>query len=82
MHAWVVTYVPLALTPCMRSNARGATDMVPPLLMAEALLMHTSMPPKCSAAIATALCTALSSRMSRTMGSAWPPASSTSSAAE
>jgi hypothetical protein len=54
---------------------------VPDRSIAEALLMHSSMPPKRSAAAPTASATALPSRMSPTIGSALPPAASISSAA-
>src|SRR5436190_11351579 len=54
---------------------------VPDRLMALALLTQMSMPPKRSAARSTAAKTCASSRMSPTMGSAWPPASSIAAAA-
>src|SRR6516225_10488629 len=50
-------------------------------LMADALLMQMSMPPKCSAHSRTAAVTAASSRTSTTSGSARPPACSISRAA-
>ena len=50
-------------------------------LIAEALFTQMSMPPKRSTACATAASTCSSSRMSPTIGSAWPPAASICSAA-
>lgn len=47
-----------------------------PKLIAEALLTQISMPPNCSTVVATADATASGSRISPTIGSAWPPASS------
>ena len=54
---------------------------VPLRLIALALLTQMSMPPKRSAACATAAKTCSSSRMSPTIGSACPPAASISAAA-
>lgn len=45
-----------------------------PKLIAEALLTQISMPPNCSTVVATADATASGSRISPTIGSAWPPA--------
>src|SRR3954470_5031149 len=53
---------------------------VPDRLIALALLMQMSMPPNFSTVAATASATDWSSRMSPTIGSAWPPAFSISSA--
>ncbi|CNL14761.1 Uncharacterised protein [Mycobacterium tuberculosis] len=50
-------------------------------MIAEALLTQISMPPNCSTVVATADATASGSRISPTIGSAWPPASSSSLAA-
>src|SRR3954463_10425339 len=54
---------------------------VPDRLIALALLTQTSMPPNFSTVAETASATDWSSRMSPTIGSAWPPASSIASAA-
>ena len=54
---------------------------VPDRLIAEALFTQTSIPPKRSTAWATAASTCASSRMSPTIGSAFPPAASICSAA-
>src|SRR3954453_12511648 len=67
--------------PFIRSKRLSGTSLIEPRLIAEALLTHMSMPPNCSTVCATAAATDPSSRMSPTIGSACPPASSSSFAA-
>src|SRR5712671_6382942 len=67
--------------PFIRSKRLSGTSLIEPRLIAEALLTHISMPPNCSTVCATADATDSSSRMSPTIGSACPPASSSSLAA-
>ena len=67
--------------PFIRSNRLSGTSVIEPRLIAEALFTQMSMPPNCSTALATAAATESPSRMSPTIGSAWPPASSISLAA-
>eukprot|EP01137_Pigoraptor_chileana_P036752 Opistho-2@32881 len=80
-HAWLVAYVPRALTPFMRSYFFMGVSRVPVRLMADALLIKISIPPNLSTACATAVAIWFSSRMSVTHGRHFPPAASISSAA-
>ena len=66
---------------CIRSKRFMSVASVPVRLIADALLMQMSMPPKRSTAASTAACTCSSSRMSPTIGRAAPPAASISAAA-
>ena len=67
--------------PFIRSKRLSGTSVIEPRLIAEALLTQMSMPPNCSTVLATASATESPSRMSPTIGSACPPASSSSLAA-
>ena len=81
MHACDTAYVPRTWMPFIRSNRFIGTSVIDPRLIADALLTQMSMPPNCSTVLATADATESGSRMSPTIGSAWPPASSSSLAA-
>src|SRR5271165_4966913 len=67
--------------PFIRSNRFIGTSVIDPRLIADALFTQMSMPPNCSTVLATAASTEYGSRTSPTIGSAWPPASSSSLAA-
>ena len=79
--ACVVRKVPRVLTPSIRSKIRAGVSGVRVRLIALALLITMSMPPKCAAPVSTALAICRSSRTSSTMGSARPPAASICAAA-
>ena len=81
MHAWHTAYVPRTWMPFIRSKRLSGTSVIEPRLIADALFTQMSMPPNCSTALATAAATESPSRMSPTIGSACPPASSSSLAA-
>src|ERR1700761_6968206 len=67
--------------PFIRSNRFIGTSVMEPRLIADALFPTMSIPPNCSTALATADSTESGSRTSPTIGSACPPASSSSLAA-
>ena len=81
MHACDTAYVPRTWMPFIRSNRFIGTSVMDPRLIAEALFTQMSMPPNCSTVLATADSTESGSRTSPTIGSACPPASSSSLAA-
>src|SRR5690554_3943335 len=78
--AWAHRKVPRELTCCIRSKRFIGVSSVPRSQIALALLTRTSSPPNPATVAATASRTCCSSRMSHWMGSARPPACSTSSA--
>ena len=73
--------MPRELIDCMRSKRFTSRSAIGARLIADALFTTMSTPPNFSAVWATASATWASSRTSPTIGSAWPPASSISSAA-
>jgi hypothetical protein len=73
--------VPRVLTWCMRSKRFIGVAAVLVSMMALALLIRMSIPPKVSTALSTAAWTSSSCRMSTTQGRAFPPAASISAAA-
>ena len=81
MQACDTAYVPRTWMPFIRSKRLSGTSLIEPRLIAEALFTQMSMPPNCSTVWATADATDSPSRMSPTIGSACPPASSISLAA-
>ena len=81
MQACDTAYVPRTWMPFIRSKRLSGTSVIEPRLIADALFTQMSMPPNCSTALATASATESPSRMSPTIGSACPPASSISLAA-
>ena len=73
--------VPRTLTENIRSKRFIGVSRVGVRLIAEALLIRMSMPPKRARTASTAAFTCVSSRMSQAIGRALPPALSISSAA-